>query len=614
LQRRSISEILADPQQRGLVILGDPGSGKTTLLHYAALTQARGNQDSNLPIFVPLAAYDDYLRRVGGDISLADFLPIYYEKWRNLPGLQPLFQDALTQGRAVLLLDGLDEVLETTTRQYVAEQAGALIQQWQGRGNRFVVTSRVVGYREARLPGELPHVTVLDFGRAEIELFAHQWCYVYEVWAAGRETPTALQDAAAEERALLDDVRSNPSVEKLAANPLLLTMLAILRRQVGKLPDRRVELYERYVRTLIDNWEQERSRGARQQAPARFDPHRAIAYLIELALWLQMNRPSGTARRQDLEQALVDICLHFEGYADPTQAPSKARVKAEQDGAAFLKDMRHFAGLLGERGRDAFGFLHLTFQEYFAGRALARMDPGTRWRIIAPRLHQPRWREPILLCAGELGVIEQRREQVNDLAQRILEADSDHEPILHRDLFLAAALSADDVGLSPALLDKLFAQLAPLKDSPVPTVQNMALTTLAHLARLGHEAAPLSLIEGVTNTEIQRAVMRNADPVLGEMAGDELRQAIRQRFQDEFSYVRITAVEALAGLAGSDESLRADIRQRLQDDDWQVRSAAVRALAGLVGSDESVKADIRQRLQMIMSMCGTRRCRPWPGW
>lgn len=51
-------------------------------------------------------------------------------------------------------------------------------------------------------------------------------------------------------------MRSNPSLEQLAANPLLLTMLALLRRQVGKLPERRIELYERYVRTLLDNWEE----------------------------------------------------------------------------------------------------------------------------------------------------------------------------------------------------------------------------------------------------------------------------------------------------------------------------------------------------------------------
>ncbi len=475
LQRRSIQDILDDRSQRGVVILGDPGSGKTTLMHYQALRAAQSLRRADtarlpLPIFVPLAAYDDYLRREPLHASLNDFLPVYYEQWHSLPGLQPFFQQALEEGRALVLLDGLDEVLDTTTRRFVAGQADALIRQWSSRGNRFALTSRIVGYREAQLHGDLPHVTVLDFGYEEIGIFAHQWCRSYEVWLAGEENPTALQRATAEEEALLHDVRSNASVECLAASPLLLTMLALLRRHVGKLPDRRVELYERYVRTLIDNWETNRSEGARQASPKRFDPHEAISHLIGLSLWLQQHKPSGTARRHELEQALEMICLRYEGN-DLDTAPERARVQAQRSAAHFLEDMRHFAGLLAERGRDAFGFLHLTFQEYFAGRALALMDSEARWATIQPHLHRPRWREPILLCAGQLGVVEQRRVQVTELARQICRANSEHEDILHRDLFLAAALAADNVGLAHSILDEIATRLEPLQKSSVPTVR-----------------------------------------------------------------------------------------------------------------------------------------------
>ncbi len=421
LQRRSIEVLLYGPLHRGVVILGDPGSGKSTLLRYQALRAAQGEGPSGLaatalPIFVPLAAYDSYLPRGIAAGSLGEFLALYYDRWHSLPGLAPLFQQALETGRAVVLLDGLDEVLDTAQRQFVAEQVGGLMRQWASRGNRFAVTSRIVGYREARLAGDLPHVTVLDFGRTEIAQFAQQWCRTYEIELARGETPSVLQRAATEAQALLDDVRSNASVERLAASPLLLTMLALLRRHVGKLPDRRIDLYASYVRTLIDNWQLARSRGARQHLPERLDFHTAIDHLIELAFWLQQHKPSGTARRQELEQVLEDICLRYEG-GDPTTASRRERVQARQAAERFLRAMRHFAGLLVERGRDAFGFLHLTFQEYFAGRALARMSPDERWEAMAPHLHRPRWREPILLCAGQLGVIERRRDAVSDLAR-----------------------------------------------------------------------------------------------------------------------------------------------------------------------------------------------------
>ncbi|MEM7126727.1 MAG: HEAT repeat domain-containing protein [Chloroflexota bacterium] len=589
LERRSISEAISDPTQRGLVILGDPGSGKSTLLHYLALTNARNPVGDTLPIFVPLAAYDDYRRRNDDGIALADFLAIYYEQWRSLPGLGPLFTQALNRGRALLLLDGLDEVLETPMRQHVAEQAGSFIQNWQGRGNRFVLTSRVVGYREARLPGDLPHETVLDFGRQEMEQFAHQWCRTYEIWAAGRESPTALQNAAIEEENLLGDIRSNPSVEQLAANPLLLTMLAILRRQVGKLPDRRVELYERYVRTLIDNREQERSRGARQSMPDRFDPHRAIRHLMDLALWLQQHRSSGTARRHDLEDALAEICLRYEGHQEPKDAPPKAQDEAKHDAEAFLHDMRAIAGLLAERGRDAFGFLHLTFQEYFAGRALARLKPDERWTILQPHLHKPRWREPILLCAGQLGVIEQRNEEATEFVERILDAGSEHEKILHRDLFLACSSMADNVGLSLDLLKRLFVSASTLHTSDIRTLQNKALSSLTHLARIGQADALNLLITGLDNQDLTQPILENVEPQLVESELAPLRRAIIEKLNDDDKYVRYSAVRALSGLVATDPEIRQAIVENLNNSNSYVRYSAVRALSGLVASDEEIR-------------------------
>jgi hypothetical protein len=193
---RSVAQLLTETDKPGIVILGDPGSGKTTLLHYLALCAAEDELQKgapkalpDLPIFVPLAAYDDHLRHSGASLSLEEFLPIYYEKWRGLPGLAPLFRQALRGGRALLLLDGLDEVLDVGTRQYVAEQTGALLHRFAGSGNRFVVTSRVVGYREAPLSGELLHVTVLDFGKEEIERFAARWC---EAFGLGQRQPQPL--------------------------------------------------------------------------------------------------------------------------------------------------------------------------------------------------------------------------------------------------------------------------------------------------------------------------------------------------------------------------------------------------------------------------------------
>jgi predicted NACHT family NTPase len=120
-----------------------------------------GPDAQRLPIFVPLAAYDDMLRRTP-NLSLVNFLEAYYDLYRGLPRLGPLFAHALESGQALVLLDGLDEVVEAGTRQFVAQQVAALIGEWLPAGNRIIVTSRFYSYREAPLPGDFPHYSLLE--------------------------------------------------------------------------------------------------------------------------------------------------------------------------------------------------------------------------------------------------------------------------------------------------------------------------------------------------------------------------------------------------------------------------------------------------------------------
>jgi hypothetical protein len=103
-----------------LVILGDPGSGKSTLLKHLALDAAKNfDREKRLPILLPLAAYAFALQK-NPQLSLRDFLPEFYKGMQEFPeNPSALFYDALDNGKALVLLDGLDEVHDPSERSRV---------------------------------------------------------------------------------------------------------------------------------------------------------------------------------------------------------------------------------------------------------------------------------------------------------------------------------------------------------------------------------------------------------------------------------------------------------------------------------------------------------------
>jgi hypothetical protein len=244
-------------QHNGLIILGDPGAGKTTFLKYLALRLAMGEGEAlglagRLPVLLPLSAYAIALAE--DDIPLDRFIADYYrERGLDLP-LGSLLAEALKQGGALLLLDGLDEVKELGQRRVVVDRVVDFFTACRRQGAKFILTSRVVGYREVRPVVEgLTECTLVDFGDEEVAEFVEKWTGAVERAARG-QTALAGQAAAQERQELMAAIEGNPSVRTLAANPLLLTILALMKRQGISLPERRVELYQKYVETLLKSW------------------------------------------------------------------------------------------------------------------------------------------------------------------------------------------------------------------------------------------------------------------------------------------------------------------------------------------------------------------------
>lgn len=405
-------------QHDGLVLLGDPGAGKSTFLRLLTVALASGKGDGlglgdRLPILLPLAAYADQLAE--DEIGLGPFITRYYEEKKSIDlPLGAMLNAALEGGRALLLFDGLDEVREEGRRKRVVDRVKDFYCRYRhsGRGgNRFVLTSRIVGYREVRLTVDgLAECTLVDFDAEEIEAFVNNWTAILEK-AAGGESGVSQERAERERSELLAAVHANPGVRSLAANPLLLTILALMKRQGVTLPERRVALYQKYVETLLTSWNLARREAGRSDLEV--DLLETLKILEPLALWMQEESPGiSLVRETDLLEKLKDLCKG-RGHTSP-----------EAEARKLLKDVRDAASILVERGDQRYGFLHLTFQEYLAAATLAHRaaDDGAAATIEAlePHIGEPEWHEATLLTVGHLAVVGRSEKRASEVVEGLL--------------------------------------------------------------------------------------------------------------------------------------------------------------------------------------------------
>ena len=159
---------------------------------------------------------------------------------------------------------GLDEVGDAPLsglplRTRVVQRLQQFADRWcsQERGNRLVVTSRIEGYwAEALRKFEHAQLSPLR-PPDEVEEFLLRWFTAHEQ-AHESELPLETAQNRAQEKvsALLPNMMDWPSVRRLATNPLLLTILALIHENLGRLPNRRIKLYEICTQTLIDSWRQ----------------------------------------------------------------------------------------------------------------------------------------------------------------------------------------------------------------------------------------------------------------------------------------------------------------------------------------------------------------------
>ncbi|MGW4643040.1 NACHT domain-containing protein [Sphaerisporangium sp. NPDC004334] len=374
-ERRTLESFLAAGHGGGrvLAVIGGPGSGKTTLVRTTTLNLStrrwRFWRRGPLPVLL-------YLRDHAGAL-LAAQPPGLAEVATSagwLAGRIPAawLERRLDRGGCVVLLDGLDEVADEDDR----IRAVAWIRRQIDRHprNRYVVTSRPHGY----LSNPLPSAEVLQvrrFTHEQITRYLHGWYHAIESRAAGVAGPAVKEIAAGKADELLARLRAAPGLYDLAANPLLLTMIANVHRYRGQLPAGRAALYAEMCDVLLH-----RRQEARNQTDATGLGGKQKEHVVRhLALAMMCDRVR--------DMAAVDACEAI--------SAALCQVAETVPPEVFLEEARK-SGLLVEREHGRYAFAHLTLQEYLAAARVGQQDAGP----LPGHVDDPWWRETILLWSA----------------------------------------------------------------------------------------------------------------------------------------------------------------------------------------------------------------------
>ena len=330
-------------------------------------------------------------------MHLWKFIAAQLEAQNLTAAIKPILAK-LEDGKALVLLDGLDEVTTAAQRRFVRDVVSAFMRRYPD--NRYLLTCRILSYQapsepngeDLRIPA-LPAYTLAPLDEPKQDRFVAAW------YAELAEKGQVRREEQVDKSHSLQTAVRRHDLQTMAGNPLLLTVMAVVHTHKGELPDARAILYGDTVDLLLSRWEAQKA-GTGEAADGILSLLRQ-AGRSEIDLKSVLRKLAYDAQAQTGEGLLADI-------AELDLLHALADLKKDSEGMGDLYwaqkvtlAMKLRAGLLIELSPGVFAFPHRTFQEYLAG---VHLTSAGDFASLAIKLadDRTRWREALLLAVGHL--------------------------------------------------------------------------------------------------------------------------------------------------------------------------------------------------------------------
>lgn len=405
-ERVPLSEAVT--QNHCVTIVGDPGSGKTTFLSYLARTTV-DDSSKPLPLLVKVSDLYEYVRQdLHGQKQLKGSGNWFIRYWitqseENGWGFTELWlTNLLNQGKAMILLDGLDELATAESRVQMVQLIEKSAKQW--RECYWVLTTRPGVLVGEATPLDFTTLFVSSLSSQDIEIFIGVW--VRLLFSNTQLPRREHYQEISYQAELFHAISERPEVLFLARYPVMLTAIAIVHWNEKEIPEGRAELYEAVIQWLIKS---------RSSLANRRDVKVIRQCYQELALEM-FKHPEGRQTKVGLDWAAEKIKTFFD--------------QDQEKSVQFLELDEIDTGIIVRRGQGDVAFRHLSFQEYLAACAIAaKTDDETIgwWADIKGALFQPEWSEVFRFLFIRLLMMGNAR--VNLLIKRLLMDLNEETPL-----------------------------------------------------------------------------------------------------------------------------------------------------------------------------------------